>query len=533
MRDLEQTRDDRPNIILMMADDMGFSDIGCYGSEIRTPNLDAMAGAGMRFTQMYNCARCCPTRASLLTGLYPHQAGIGHMVSDYGIPEYQGYLREDCVTIAEALREGGYQTLMSGKWHVGGSYNPLAPESWTPGEAGHPTPRQRGFDRYYGTLDGAGSYFHPHAMLEDDTITHPEAAETGDFYYTDEISDHAVAMIEDVAADPEPFFLYVAYTAPHWPLHALPEDIAKYEGRYRRGGWDALRTARHEEMKGLGLVSDRWEISPRDEAAPPWEEVKARDWEDLRMAVYAAQIDRMDQGIGRILDKLRDLDLEENTLVIFLADNGGCAELLQEDGWSQRYATQTPDGKPIRTGNLHDVRPGGPDTFMSYDLPWANASNAPFRLYKHWVHEGGIATPLIVRWPKVVQESRIEHAVSHVIDLMATCLDAAGLPYPADYAGNEIQPLEGESLVPAMAGEGWGRERPVFWEHEGNRAVRDGRWKLVSRYPDDWELYDMVDDRTELVNLREVNRPQAEAMIAAYDAWAAARKVRPWPVEPA
>ncbi len=261
----------RPNIILMMADDMGFSDIGCYGSEIQTPNLNGMAARGVRFTQLYNCARCCPTRASLLTGLYPHQAGIGHMVGNYGIPEYQGYLRDDCVTLAEALKAGGYQTYMSGKWHVGGSYDPLAPETWNPGECGHPTPCQRGFDHYYGTLDGAGSYFHPHAMLEDDSIIHPEGAETGDFYYTDAISDRAVGMIEDAAQSDDPFFMYVAYTAPHWPLQALPEDIAQYEGRYRKGGWDGLRTARHEEMKGLGLVSKTWDISPRDEQAPPWQ----------------------------------------------------------------------------------------------------------------------------------------------------------------------------------------------------------------------------------------------------------------------
>jgi len=532
----QEATPERPNIILIMADDMGFSDIGCYGSEIQTPNLDAMAASGVRFTQMYNNARCCPTRASLLTGLYAHQAGIGHMVGDYGIPEYQGYLREDCVTIAEALKAGGYRTLMSGKWHVGGSYNPLAPETWDPGGPGHPTPRQRGFDRYYGTLDGAGSYFHPHTMLEDDTVVTPESAD-GRFYYTDEISNHAVSMIEDAAAeksahDDTPFFLYVGYTAPHWPLHALPEDIAKYEGLYRKGGWDGLRTARHEEMKGLGLVSDRWDISPRDGEAPSWEDVKARDWEDLRMAVYAAQIDRMDQGIGAILAKLDELGLTENTLVMFLADNGGCAEFLAEDGWCQRYATQTPDGKPIRTGNTVDVRPGGRDTFMSYDLPWANASNAPFRLYKHWVHEGGISTPLIVRWPKVIEVSRIEHTVCHVIDLMATCLDAADVKYPSEHGGHSITPPAGESFVPALVAEGWRREAPVFWEHEGNRAVRDGRWKLVNRYPGEWELYDMVDDRTELNDLSGVNEPQVAAMIDQYTGWAERCRVRDWPVGP-
>jgi arylsulfatase len=527
----QEPKPQRPNIILMMADDMGFSDIGCYGSEIQTPTLDGMAQRGVRFTQMYNCARCCPTRASLLTGLYPHQAGIGHMVRDMGIPEYQGYLNDTCVTIAEALKRGGYRTYMSGKWHVGGGYNPLAPETWNPGVPGHPTPRQRGFDRYYGTLDGAGSYFHPHAMLDDDTILVPEAAKSGDFYYTDAISEHAAAMIEEAAATDDPFFLYVAFTAPHWPLHALPEDIARYEGRYRRGGWDHLRTSRHEELKSLGLVNPRWDISPRDEQAPPWEDVQRRDWEDARMAVYAAQIDRMDQGIGRILATLRAHGLEEDTLVIFLADNGGCAEFLKEDGWCQRYATQTPDGTPIRTGNFPGVRPGGPDTFMSYDLPWANASNAPFRLYKHWVHEGGISTPLVVQWPARIPARRIEHAPGHVIDLMATCLDAAGVPYPSEHNGHPITPLEGESLLPAMEGPGWSRERPIFFEHEGNRAVRDGRWKLVRKYPGDWELYDMIEDRTELNDLSAVNAPRVAEMARAYARWAEPRGVRAWPIE--
>jgi arylsulfatase len=522
---------DPPNIVLIMADDMGFSDIGCYGSEIQTPHINRMAKGGLRFTQMYNCARCCPTRASLLTGLYPHQAGIGHMVGDHGVPEYQGYLRDDCVTIAEALKADGYQTMMSGKWHVGGSYNPLAPETWSPGDPGHPTPRQRGFDHYYGTLDGAGSYFHPHAMLEDDTIIYPEGAETGDFYYTDAISDQAVAMIDSASERPAPFFLYVAYTAPHWPLHALPDDIAQYQGRYHKGGWDALRTARHEEMKGMGLVSERWPISPRDEEAPPWNDVQAKDWEDMRMAVYAAQIDRMDQGIGRILATLRKLDLEENTLVVFISDNGGCAEFLREDGWSQRYATQTPDGKPIRTGNRADVRPGGPDTFMSYDLPWANASNAPFRLYKHWVHEGGIATPMVVQWPKLVRQPAISHAPCHVVDLMATFLDAANVAYPTSRGDVTVTPLEGESLLPVLEGEPWQRERPIYWEHEGNRAVRDGRWKLVSKYPGSWELYDMVEDRTELNDLGHANKPQTDKMAAAYEAWAARCGVRAWPLD--
>ncbi|MBN1402089.1 MAG: sulfatase-like hydrolase/transferase, partial [Anaerolineae bacterium] len=251
MADLKTTGEElsRPNIIIILVDDMGFSDLGCYGSEIHTPNLDGMAQRGIRFTQMYNCARCCPTRASLLTGLYPHQAGVGHMVGNHGTRAYQGYLREDCVTIAEALGAAGYQTCMSGKWHVGGGYVANRPETWMPGTPDHPLPVQRGFQRHYGMVGGGGSYFNPPYMVQDDRIIHPGG---DDYYLTDAISDQAVAMIAGAAQKPEPFFLYVAYTAPHWPLHALPEDIAKYEGRYRQG-WDALRTGRHEELKGLKL----------------------------------------------------------------------------------------------------------------------------------------------------------------------------------------------------------------------------------------------------------------------------------------
>ena len=528
----------QPNIIVILVDDMGYSDIGCFGSEIQTPTLDKLAENGVRGTQMYNCARCCPTRASLLTGLYPHQAGVGHMVQNRGTRAYQGYLRDDCVTIAEALKLGGYQTLMSGKWHVGGPYSPTQVETWQPGTTGHPMPLNRGFDRFFGTLEGAGSFFHPYTVMQGTADEGWEflAGDKGqiqelDFYYTDAISDNACTMIQEANQTEAPFFLYLAYTAPHWPLHALPEDIAKYEGRYHQGGWDALRTARHEELNGLGILDSRWEISPRDEASRPWESVADPDWEDLRMAIYAAQIDRMDQGIGRVVETLEAEGILDNTLILFLSDNGGCAEFLAEDGGgSQRYAYHTADGSPIRIGNIPELRAGGPDTFMSYDLPWANASNAPFRLYKHWVHEGGIATPLIAHWPDAIPGGQIVHQPTHVIDIMATCLDVGGVPYPADYNGQAIQPLAGESMAPLLRGESWTRERPIFWEHEGNRAVRWQEWKLVSKFPGDWELYHMHDDRTELNNLAPKSRDRVNGFVQQYDEWAARCEVRPWPL---
>ncbi|MCY3711306.1 MAG: arylsulfatase [Caldilineaceae bacterium] len=540
---MEDSPTPRPNFVLILVDDMGFSDIGCYGSEIRTPNLDKLAQGGMRFSQMYNYARCCPTRACMLTGAYPHQAGIGHMMENTGSPSYQGYLRDDVVTIAEALKSGGYRTYMSGKWHVGGAYDPTRPESWRPGEDGHPTPRQRGFDRYYGTLDGAGSFFAPYSLMEDDSFVNhgaesgsqgkgqiDQTGAAGAYYYTDAISDQAVKMIEESLLTEDPFFLYVSYTAPHWPLHALPQDIAKYEGTYRNGGWDALRTARHEELKGMGLLDSRWQISPRDESAPPWEDSRNQDWEDMRMAVYAAQIDRMDQGVGRILAALEASQLDENTLILFLSDNGGCAEFLSENGWVDRYSDWTPDGRPMRVGNDPNLLPGGPHTFMSYDLPWANASNAPFRLYKHWVHEGGISTPLVAHWPSTIQPDQIVHEACHVIDVLPTLLDAAGIAQPDEYNGQPVLPMEGESFLPLLRGAKWSRQGHIFWEHEGNRAVRLGRWKLVSKHGGRWELYDMLEDRTELNDLSEKNRPKVEEFAGLYHPWAERVGVLPWPL---
>ncbi len=519
-----QSSNERPNIILILVDDMGFSDLGCYGSQIQTPNLDAMAADGIRFTQTYNFARCCPSRAALLTGLHPHQAGVGHMVRNVGVPAYQGYLRDDCVTIAEALREGGYRTMMSGKWHVGGIYARNDTSDWRIGDPERPLPLDRGFDVWYGTPAGAGSYFNPKPLFNQYEIIEPEE---DNYYYTDAVSDQAVRMIADAAEGEEPFFLHVTYTAPHWPLHAFEEDIARYQGQYCQG-WDAVRTARHEELKSMGLLDERWPISPRDEQAPPWTEIKRQVWEDRRMAVYAAQIDRMDQGVGRIMAKLRELNIADNTLVLFLSDNGGCAELLREEGQKAKEWPVTRDGKPMWFGNIPGLMPGGADTYQSYDLPWANASNTPFRLYKHWVHEGGIATPMIAYWPNVTPKGHINHEIVQVIDFMATFLDIAGVDYPEDYNGHVIQPLEGQSFAPALRGESWQREGLVFWEHEGNRAVRDGRWKLVRKYPGPWELYDMVTDRTELNDLAAKHKPQVAKMAAQYDAWAARAGVLPW-----
>lgn len=495
----------RTNIVIIMADDMGYSDIGCFGSEIATPNIDRLAAGGVRFTQMYNTARCCPTRAALLTGLYSHQAGVGRMVADQGHPAYRGFLNDNCVTIAEALRDAGYRTLMAGKWHVG--------------ERRPHWPTDRGFDRYYGLISGACNYYSldpDRQMALDGEPTKPE----GDrFYMTDAFTDYAIRFLNDRKPS-QPFFLYLAYTAPHWPLHAPEAEIRKYKDVYRMG-WDQLRLERHKRMKRMGIVDERWPLSPRDPKAPAWADVENKDWEAHRMAVYAAQIDRMDQGIGRVLGKIRELGEEQNTLVIFLSDNGGCAEVIDTSFRGMAGKVRTAGGALVRYGNVPAVWPGPADTFASYGLPWANASNTPLRLFKSIVHEGGIAAPFVAYWPSAIRgRNLVIPQVGHVIDLMPTCLEAAGARYPRTRLGHAVTPLEGESLVRAFGGKPFQRPAPLFWEHFGNRAVRDGNWKLVARNRDPWELYDLAADRTELRDLAKVETDRVARLNSLYEAWA-------------
>jgi arylsulfatase A-like enzyme len=496
----------QPNIVVIMADDMGFSDLGCYGAEIETPNIDSLASRGVRLTQMYNTSRCCPTRASLLTGLYPHQAGIGRMVADQKKPSYRGFLDSDCVTIAEVLRENGYRTLMSGKWHVG-EQRP----NW---------PIDRGFDRYYGLISGASNYFSldPGRFMAIDG--EPATPEGDNFYFTDAFSDQAVRFLDDRQPG-QPFFLYLAYTAPHWPLHALEPEIRKYEDVYR-AGWDEIRASRHRRMLEFNLVEERWGISPRDQRIPAWKDEPEKEWQSRRMAVYAAQIDRMDQGVGRVLHKIRMLGEEENTLVVFLADNGGCAEEIEPNFRNLQGKVTTAGEQIVNYGNVPHIMPGPATTFQSYGAGWANVSNTPFRQYKAVVHEGGIATPFVACWPSAIpSRNRIEHQVGHVIDLMPTCLDACEVSYPEEFRGNSILPQEGNSLLPAFRGARLQRRAPLFWEHFGNRAVRQGDWKLVALNRQKWELYDMCADRTERIDLAEKHSSTVGNMTRLYDDWAA------------
>jgi len=531
----------RPNIVLILADDLGFSDVGCYGGEVQTPNLDRLAAGGMRFSQFYNAARCCPTRASLLTGLYPHQTGIGYMTNDGNVvsPGYIGELSSRCITIAEALRRRGYRTAMSGKWHV--SHLTVSGKKQVNFESDEPFwdtkatwPLKRGFDDFYGTIAALGNFYDPFSLVRGDTVIRPDS---NPFYYTDAITDHAASCIGKAASDQKPFFLYVAYTAPHWPLHAIEEDIAKYRNRFS-GGWDRLREERYRRMIGMGLIDAKWPLTPRDPRVGPWEKASHPKWEAHRMAVYAAMIDRMDHGIGKIMRTLEAQGIEKNTLVLFLSDNGGCAENVQPQWYD--IPSKTRRGESIRVGNDDPAVFAGPEnTWQSYGEAWANVSNTPFRLYKHWIHEGGIATPLIAYWPDVVcGGGTVSHEPGHVVDIMATCLDAAGADYPEKYNGNALLPLEGKSLVPLLRG---GKRQPhdaLYWEHEGNRAVRAGKWKLVSRRPTPWkfpgekpgpwELYDMETDRTEMNNLAEKYPDRAKEMAALYDAWAARSGVLDW-----
>ena len=521
---------------------MGWSDIGCYGSEIETPNLDRLAKNGLRFTQFYNTGRCCPTRASLLTGTYPHQAGIGHMMNDTGLPGYKGDLGTDVRTIAEVLKPAKYSTYLSGKWHVAPKIHP--------GSSQHNWPRQRGFDRFYGTIHGAGSFFDPNSLTRNNTLISPYADKEYEpevFYYTDAINDHATRFINEHKGD-NPFFLYVAHTAPHWPMHALPEDIEKYKGKYDEG-WETIRTARYQKQLEMGLIDPKWKLSPRD--AEAWKDAKNKPWEIRHMEVYAAMVDRLDMGLGKVIGALEKRKMLDDTLIMFIADNGGCAE-----GMGRREGIQYKDNdpdilKPMKARDLQmdmipkrtrdgvvmkqgtEVMTGGADTYHGYGRAWANVSNTPFREYKHWVHEGGISTPLVAHWPKGIDKKlygKFDHQPAHLIDLMATCVDLAKADYPKDVKGKKIIPMQGVSLQPAFSGNKFKRENPIFWEHEGNRAIRIGKWKLVAKGANGaWELYNLNEDRSELNDLSQKYPERANQMAEKWEAWAIEAKAKPWP----
>ena len=529
----------KPNILLILADDLGYSDLGCYGGEIHTPTLDALAKDGLRFTQFYNGARCCPSRASLLSGLYAHQVDVGEFTGGNSKqPGYRGTLNNRCVTLAEALKQAGYQTFMSGKWHVGEKLLPTT----------------RGFDRFYGFYSGyAINSWDPNSMglfPSGPMRSYPP----GTFYATDAITDYALDFIEAGRRTPDhPWFVYAAYQAPHFPLMAPKAEVDPYLDVYRKG-WDAIRNARLERMKKLGLLDNATSLTPRGPIPrpqvaardglngptnPAWDSIPADRREDLarRMAIFAAMVEHMDRDIGRIIDDLRTHNELDNTLIMFLSDNGACAEWAPygldlnmgpppngdgTKGNGHGIGEGTAGAKAIlHTGAELDMmgQPGGSGS--AYGSGWANACNTPFRMYKHYDHEGGISTPFIVHWPaRISDKGAFRTQVGHLIDIMPTLVAASGATYPDKFNGNAILPMEGKSLLPAFANQPIPREA-LFWEHERNQAVRVGDMKLVRLAGKPWELYDMSKDRVELNNLSASRPEMVKKLGALWDAWAA------------
>ena len=513
----------RPHVVIVVADDMGYSDLGCYGGEVATPTLDGLARAGARLTRFYNTTRCSPSRASLLTGLHPHQTGIGILTSDDRPDGYRGSLNERCLTIAEVLGDAGYATCLSGKWH-------LASQEWVPSDA---WPTRRGFQRFFGTISGCGSYYRPTTLTRGEQNVENEAAKPG-FFYTDAITDETQAFIRAQATrEPDrPFLLYVAYTAPHWPLHAPAEDIARYRGRFD-AGWDELREARLRRLVAEGLMPAGTTLSDRDPTQPAWRDAPDRAWQLVRMQTYAAQIDRMDRGVARIVAALTETNALDHTLFFFLSDNGASAEglpIADPETFRRRRSIVPPatwSGAALRIGNSPEIEPGPDDTYCSYGRAWANLSNTPFRFYKRWVHEGGISTPLIVHWPAGGIRPSIVHAPFQLTDIVPTVLEATGVSYPASYPRREPLPLEGRSMLPALRG-GTVEPRTLHWEHLGNAAIRRDRWKLVREHPHPWELYEIDADRAELANHAKARPEVVAELSAAWSAWASRVGVIPW-----
>lgn len=483
----------KPNIILIMADDLGYSDIGCFGGEVQTPNLDRLAAEGLRFRQFYNCAKCNPTRASLLTGQYDQAVGVQNM--------------EHGATFAEVLRTVGYRTIISGKWHQS------------------PLPTTRGFDRYWGLADGCCNFWNPgtearpgepkpgrkiktaRRWANEGEAIMGYVPEKKDFYTTDEFANYAIDRLEEYKDDNKPFLLYMPFTAPHYPLHAWPEDIAKYRGKYKIG-WDELRKQRYKRQLEMGIIDSKYAVSPRDPKVPAWDTLteKQKDENDLLMAVYVAMIDRMDQAIGRLLEKVKQLGKSENTLVIFLADNGGCAENVNT----------TPD-----------IPPGPVESYRTVGAAWANASNTPYRKYKSTDYEGGNCTPFIAYWPGVIKPGTMTDQVGHIIDIVPTFMDISGAAYPGRLNGQKLKPVAGNSLLPIFEGKQRPPHEAIFWQFGQGKAVRQGKWKLVKYGNSDWELYDLRADRTELTNVAKQHPDRVERMEQLWQQWRDDCKAQP------
>jgi arylsulfatase len=497
-----------PNIVVILADDLGYSDIGPFGGEIDTPHLQRLADRGVRMSSYYVTPRCSPSRAALLTGRHPHSVGIGVLTTDHRPNGYPGSLSTDVPTLAERLKQRDYATGLFGKWHLASEFVVPSP-TW---------PTRRGFDEFRGILPGATSFYQPPLVEQETRVPAEELGE--DFYFTDDITASGERFIRSHAGS-DPFFLFMAYTAPHWPLQAHEDEIAKYRERFRKG-WTAIREERLARLAGSGLVTSV-SSPPADQPTPDWSDDEA-DWQVERMAVYAAQVASLDGGVGRLLDALDETGVAEDTIVLFFSDNGGCAEELRPgmDVFSELVCPRTTrDGQPIAIGNDPDIMPGSPLTYQSYGANWATVSNTPFRLWKRWVHEGGISTPFIVSWPAggVPAGGAISHSTGHVVDIVATVMDAVGAEHDT----------EGISLLDAWRNPDEVHDgRAMFWEHVGNAAVRRGEWKLVREWSGPWELYDIVADRGEAHDVAAERPELVEELRALWESWASEHGVIPW-----
>ena len=522
---LSEEQSERPNIVIIMADDLGYSDLGCYGGEIETPNLDRLANNGVRLNSFYNTSRCCPTRASMLTGLYPHQAGLGRMTMDAGLPGYRGSLQENTVTIAEVLKGEGYQTGMVGKWHVSETVDRGGEEQlkWLAHqETGRAFsdldsyPTARGFDKYYGNIWGVVDYFDPFSLVNgtEEVSEVPE-----DYYHTTAIGDSAVAYVKDFSKIDDPFFMYIAHCAPHWPLQAPEEAIKKYEEIYKVG-WKQIRENRYARLLEKGIL-------PQDIGKMPafmfpdmeWETETDKEWDARAMAVHAAMVDLMDQSIGDLLDELEATGEIDNTLILFLSDNGASSERPSRYGPGFDRAGSTRDGRSVNFPVEKDSLPGAQNVLSGIGPQWAHTLNVPFRYYKARVYEGGINTPFIAHWPAGnLKKGAVYSAPGHVSDLMATCIDLAGATYPHEFKGHEITPTVGSSILPILQGiQETGTQNLYFWEHFGSNAIRKENWKLVKldKYSQ-WELYNLSNDRTETNDLAERYPQKVKELEAAW-----------------
>jgi len=516
----------RPNIVIISASNLGFSDLGCYGSEIRTPAIDKLAEEGMLFTQFYSCGNNAMSQTALMTGQYPHRVGMGVPMVDLELKGYRGSITQSTITLAEFLKSAGYTTLMSGKWGLTRHYKPNAPSfAW---------PLNRGFEKFYGTILSQTSYFEPQFLMMN-SLPYPFGEE---YYHTYAVANEAVEFLDQTRGRSNPFFLYVAFTAPSWPLHAPEEEVKRYARQYVTG-WDLTRSARFEEMTKRGLLPYGTQLPPRDERVSDWSRVGSyAPWHSRRMEIYAAQISAMDRGVGMIMNKLKQLGADEDTIVIFLSDCGASGAELSPKTKSRSIPAETKEGAPVQVGNIPSSKPGGRAVFQSCGVPWANVSNTPFRGYAESVYEGGIAVPCIIRWNQHSDPGKVIEPV-HIIDILPTLVEISEHPFPKELGGHDTLPPAGRSMVPLfsvnyrsdlMTAENR-KHRYFFWEVQGNIAIRHGYWKLVlPRHGRQWELYHMAADRCETKNvfIQNQTKPEIVEMIARYERWKKVNRVLNW-----